>query len=97
MVETISIGAELSLTDGIKGMQVHRRPFALGKHRTQDERPVLEPLADDFRGEAIRCCLQSLRIGDGQEGVVVLAKADLLAAELLLDEVVAVEIVRLRA
>jgi hypothetical protein len=37
--------------------------------------------------------LQCLRVGDGQEGVVILAKADLLAAELLLDEVVAVQIV----
>src|ERR1019366_5762509 len=55
--------------------------------------PVLEPLADHFGCKAIRSCLQSLRIGDGQEGVVVLTEAYLLAVEFLLDEVVAVQIV----
>src|ERR1017187_8292218 len=81
------------LTDGIETAQVHRRPLAFGKLRPQYKRPVLELLADDFGREAIRSSLQCLRVGDGQEGVVVLAEADLLAVELLFDEVVAVQIV----
>src|ERR1035441_4155409 len=59
--------------------------LAVGKLRPQYKRPVLELLADDFGREAIRSSLQCLRVGDGQEGVVVLAEADLLAVELLFD------------
>jgi len=87
------VAAVFDLADGIEAAQVHRRPFAFGKLRPQYQCPVLESLADRVGGKAIRGGLQRLRIGDGQQGVVVLAEADLLAAEFLLDKVVAVEIV----
>jgi len=74
------VAAIFDLADGIKTAQVHRRPFALGELRPRYKRPVLEPLADDFGSEAVCGSLQRLRIGDGQQGVVALAKADLLAA-----------------
>ena len=87
------VAAVFDLADGIEATQVHRRPLAFGKLRPQDKRPVFEPPADDFGSEAICGCLQSLRIGDGQKGVVVLAESDLLTVQFLLDKVVAIQIV----
>ena len=71
------IAAVLDLVDGVEPAQVHRAPLPLGELRPQQQRPVIQPLADDLAGEPVGSRLQGRDIGDGQEGVVVLAEADL--------------------
>lgn len=41
------VAAILHLADGVEAAEVHGRPLAPGELRPQDERPVVEPLADD--------------------------------------------------
>ena len=88
------VAAVLDLGDGVEARQVHAAALLLGELRSQDERPVVELLADDLRAEPVGGGLQRRDIVDGQEGVVVFAKADLLSVQFLLHERVAVEPVR---
>ena len=50
-------------------------------------------LADDVRAEPVGSSLQGRDVVHGQKGVVVLAKADLIPIQFLLDEGVTIEIV----
>ena len=64
-----------------------------GELRPQDQGPVVEPFADDFRAQSVGGGLQRDDVVDGQEGIVVFAEADLRPLEFLFDEAVAVKIV----
>ena len=81
------------LIDGVEPAQIHRAPFPLGELRSQQQRPVVQALADYLAGEPIGGPLQGGDIVDGQERVVVLAEADFVPVQFLFDEAVAVEIV----
>src|SRR6202049_3450311 len=61
--------------------------------RPQDQGPVVEPFADDFRAQSVGGGLQRGDVVDGQEGIVVFAEAYLCTVEFLLDEAVAVKII----
>src|ERR1700724_1883987 len=81
------------LGDGIEARQVELLALLGGEFRSQDQSPIVEPFADDVRAQSVGGRLQRSDIVDRQEGVVVLAEADLRAGEFLLDEAVTVEIV----
>ena len=87
------VAAVLDLGDGVEARQVELLAFLGGELRSQDEGPVVEPLADDVRAQPVGGGLQCGHIIHGQEGVVVLAEADLRAVQLLLDEAVAIEVI----
>jgi hypothetical protein len=75
------IGAEdvmpvLDLVDGVEPAQIHRAALPLGKLRPQQQRPVVQALADHLAGEPLGSRLQRRDILDGQERIVVLAEAD---------------------
>src|ERR1700760_4493359 len=67
--------------------------FLGGELWAEDQRPVVEPLADDFRAQLVGRGLQCGYVIDREKGVVALAEPDLRTLELLLDETVAVEVV----
>src|SRR2546423_15433075 len=67
--------------------------FLGGEFWAEDQRPVVEPLADDFRAQLVGGGLQCGNVIDCEKGVVALAEPDLRTLELLLDETVAVEVV----
>src|SRR5947209_3085679 len=67
--------------------------FLGGELWAEDQRPVVEPLADDFRAQLVGGGLQCGDVIDREKGIVALAEPDLRTLELLLDETVAVEVV----
>src|SRR5436305_9911866 len=77
--------------DRIEARQVHLAALPLGELRPQKECPVVELLADHLWTESVSRCLQHRYILHGEEGIVVLTKADVGPLQLLLDERVAVE------
>src|SRR4249919_3391932 len=87
------VAAILDLGDGIEARQVELLALLGGEFRSQDQSPIVEPFADDVRAQSVGGRLQRSDIVDRQEGIVVLAEADLRAGKFLLDEAVTVEIV----
>src|SRR5262249_11441838 len=87
------VAAILDLGDGIEARQIELFAFLGGELRPQDQGPIVEPFADDFRAQPVSGGLQRGHVVDRQEGVVVLAEADLRAVKFLRDEAVAVEVV----
>src|SRR5580704_4673955 len=47
------VAAVLDLCDGVKPRQVHLAAFLFGELRPQQERPVIELLADDLRAQSV--------------------------------------------
>src|SRR3954454_17683469 len=74
----------------VKAREIELLALLGGELRSQDQGPVVEPLADDLRAEFVGGGLQRGDVVDGEEGVVGLAEADLRALQLLLDEAVPV-------
>jgi hypothetical protein len=68
--------------------------FLVGELGSENKRPVVEALADDGGAQFVGGLLQGRDIVNGEECVVVLAKANACTIELLLDVVVAVEVIR---
>ena len=87
------VAAVLDLGDGVEAAQVHLLAFLVGELRSQDQSPVVQTLPDDLGAEPVGRGLQGLHIVYGQEGIVVLAEADLGAIQLLFDEGVAVQLI----
>ncbi len=85
------IAAILHLLHRAETIQVHRRALAFGELGSENQRPVIQPLPDEAGAETIGRRLQGLRIGDGEESVVVLAEGDTGAVQFLFDEGVPVE------
>src|SRR6266568_7805484 len=88
------VAAVFDLRHRVETRQVHLAAFALGELRPQDECPVVELFADDLWTEPISRRLQRRYIVHGEEGIVVLAEADVGPLQLPLDERVAIEPVR---
>ena len=70
------IAAILNLVDGVKPVQIHRVPLPLGELRPQQQRPIVQALADHLAGEPIGGSLQGFDFVDGQERVVILTEAN---------------------
>src|SRR6516162_1530422 len=87
------VAAVLDLRDGVEARQVELGALLLRELRPEDQRPVVEPPADDLRAQPVGRRLQCRWIGDGKKGVVVLAEADAGPLQLLLDEAVGVQVV----
>src|SRR5271166_4227054 len=88
------VPAVFDLADRIEAAQIHGRALAFGELRSEYQSPVIEAFPDLVGGEAIRCRLQGLRIGNGQESVIVLAELHPFPAQFVLDEAVPVQIIR---
>ena len=88
------VTAVFDLCHRVEARQVHLAAFPLGELWSEEECPVVELLADDLWTESISRCLQRRCILHGEEGIVVLAEADVGPLQLLLDERVAVEPIR---
>src|SRR5215475_9663912 len=67
--------------------------FLGGELRPEDQRPVVEPFADDLRTELVGGGLQRRDVVDSKKGIVGLAKADLPPLQFLLDETVTIEVI----
>ncbi len=87
------VAAVLDLLHRVVAFQVDGLTVGLGKLRPQHQRPVVEALADDVRAESVGGALQRRRIGDGEEGVVILAVVDATAEQFPFDVVVPIEVV----
>src|SRR3981189_1896983 len=79
--------------DRIKAWEIELLARLGGEVRAQDQGPVVEPAADDGWAQPVGGGLPRRHVVDGEEGVVVVAEADLRPLELLLDKAVAVEVV----
>src|SRR5215471_9810339 len=87
------VAAVLDLSDGIEARQVDRFALFGREFRPQDQGPIVEPFADDVRAQPVGGRLQRGNIVHRQEGIVVLAEADLRTGKFLFDEAVAVEVI----
>src|SRR5439155_26609359 len=88
------VAAVFDLRDRIEAREIDALALLDGELRPQDQSPIVEPLADDGGAQFVCGRLEGGDIVNSEEGVVVLAKADLGSIELLLDVVVAVEVIR---
>src|SRR5215475_12097344 len=67
--------------------------FLGGELRPEDQRPVVEPFADDLRTELVGGGLQRRDVVNSKKGIVRLAEADLPPLQFLLDETVTIEVI----
>src|SRR6516164_9048296 len=67
--------------------------FLGGELRPEDQRPVVEPFADNRRTELVGGGLQRRDVVDSKKGIVGLAEADLPPLQFLLDETVTIEVI----
>src|SRR4249919_991290 len=88
------VAAVFDLRDRIEAREIDALALLDGELRPQDQGPIVEPLADDGGAQFVCGRLEGGDIVNSEEGVVVLAKADLGSIELLLDVAVAVEVIR---
>jgi hypothetical protein len=86
------VPAVLDLRDGVEARQTHLAAFLLGELRPEDEGPVIELLAEDLRARPVGGGLQGRDVVHGEEGVVILAKGDVVPLQFLLHERVPVEV-----
>ena len=70
------VAAVLDLGDGIEAGEVHPSAFLFGELRSQDERPVVELLANDSGAQLIGGGLQGRQVIDREEGIVILLETD---------------------
>jgi len=87
------VAAILDLGDRVKARKTELLALLGGELRSQDQGPVVEPLADDARAQFVGGGLEAGDVVDREEGVIGLAEADLRPLQLLLDEAVAVEVI----
>ena len=85
--------AVFDLSDGVDARQLDLLALLGGEFWTEDEGPVVEAFANDIGAQLIGGRLEGGDIVNRHKGIVILAEADLGVSELMLDEVVAVEVV----
>jgi hypothetical protein len=88
------VEAIFHLTDGIGAGQLNLSAFLGGELRAEDKGPIIKPFADNVRAQLIGRRLQRCDVVNGQKRIVILAETDIRLVELVLDEAVAVEVVR---
>ena len=88
------VAAVFDLGDRVEAREVEPGALLGGELRAQDQRPIVEPLADDLRAQPIGGGLQRGHVIHREKGVVGLAEADPRSVQLLLDEAVAIEVIR---
>ena len=79
--------------DGVLAPQVDRSALLLGELRSQDQRPVIQALANRFGIELVGCGLQCLHVGGPQKGIIVFPEPNALPLEFTLYEVMGVDVV----
>jgi len=87
------IAAEFDLLNGVEAPEFHGLSLAFGELGAEDQGPIFQPLADDFWTQTIRGGLQSLRIRNGEEGIVLLTEGDPLAEKFLFHEGMTIDVV----
>src|SRR5260370_9875595 len=85
------VAAVLDLGDGIETGEVHLGAFLFGELRSQDERPVVELLANDGGAQSVGGGLQGRQVVDSEEGIVILLETDSSALQFALNERVTVK------
>jgi len=88
------VAAVFDLGDRVEARKVEPGALLGGELRAQDQRPIVEPLADDLRAQPICGGLQRGHVIYREKGVVDLAEADLRSGQFLFDEAVAIEVIR---
>ena len=88
------VAAVFDLGDRVEARQVEPGALLGGELGAQDQRPIVEPLADDLRAQPIGGGLQRGHVIHREKGIVGLAEADPRSVELLLDEAVTIEVIR---
>ena len=87
------VAAIFDLHTGIDAVQAStRQTFCGRKLWSDDERPVIDSLLQCFSVELIGGFLQSLGISNGKKAIILFAERNFLAAQLALNEIVAIEI-----
>src|SRR6201984_1050149 len=81
------------LRDGREARQLDPLALLDGEFGPEDQGPIVEPFANDVGAQFVGSGLECSDVVNRQEGIVILAEADLLTIELLLDDVVAVEVI----
>jgi len=87
------VAAIFDLRDGVEARQLYPLALLDGKLGPEDQGPIVEPFANDVGAQSVGSGLECSDVVNRQEGIVILAEADLRTIELPLDEVVAVEVI----
>src|SRR6478736_7340608 len=87
------VAAIFDLRDGVEARQLYPLAFLDGELGPEDQGPIVEPFANDVGAQSVGSGLECSDVVNRQEGIVILAEADLRTIELPLDEVVAVEVI----
>src|SRR6516162_6857513 len=87
------VAAIFDLGYGIEARQLYPLALLDGELGPEDQGPIVEPFANDVGAQLVGGGLERSDVVNRQEGIVVLAEADLRTIELLLDEAVAVEVI----
>ena len=66
----------LHLAEGIEAVQMHDLPFSFGELGTQEKRPGIKSLLQQFRGQTVGSLLEGLGVIHGQKGIVLFSKRD---------------------
>jgi len=80
------VAAIFDLGDGIEARQLYPLALLDGELGPEDQGPIVEPFANDVGAQLVGGGLERSDVVNRQEGIVVLAEADLRTIELLLDE-----------
>src|ERR1700739_1469171 len=87
------VAAIFDLRDRVEARQLDPLTLLDGEFGPEDQGPIVEPFANDVGAQSVGSGLECSDVVNRQEGIVILAEADLRTIELLLDEVVAVEVI----
>jgi hypothetical protein len=87
------VAAIFDLRDGVEARQFDLLALLDGELRPEDQGPIVEPFADDVGAQSVGSGLEGSDVVNRQEGIVILAEADLGTIEFLPDEVVTVELI----
>lgn len=81
------------LAEGIEAAQIHGLPFSFRELRTQEKGPIAETLLQQFRGQPVGSLLESLRVIDGDKGIVFFSERAAGSIQFGFEKRVAVDIV----
>ena len=88
------VATVLHLVQGIRPSEINGGAVLRREFRTDDQRPILEPLPNHLGTECVGDRVQRRHVADSEERIVVLAKAGPGSLQLAGDDVVPVQVVR---